>query len=304
MFLTHLTQAIGNTPLLAATRFMPEANFFVKCEGCNPGGSIKDRTALAMIEEAESNGQLCPGGTIIEPTSGNTGIGLALVAAQKGYQLILTMPESMSVERRKLLQAMGAKLILTPEQDGMQGAVTQAQNLAKQYADPFLPNHFSNPANVRAHYFGTAQEIWKDLEGKVDVLVAGVGSGGTITGCGRMLKEQNPHVHIVAIEPADSPLLSTGKAGTHSIQGIGANFIPKILDRPILDEIIPVRTIDALITAREFSIREGLTIGSSSGAALKGAIDIATRKEFAQKNIVVILPDGGERYLSTALFHL
>lgn len=302
MFLNQLTQAIGNTPLLAATRFMPEARFFVKCEGCNPGGSVKDRAALAMIEDGEARGLLHPGGIIIEPTSGNTGIGLALVAAQKGYRLILTMPESMSTERRKLLQAMGAELILTPAQDGMQGAVTRAQDLAAQYTNSFIPDQFSNPANAYAHYTGTAQEIWTDLAGQVDVLIAGVGSGGTITGCGRRLKELNPHIYIVAIEPADSPLLSQGKAGTHAIQGIGANFIPKLLDQSILDEIVPIRTVDAISTARRFSRQEGITVGISSGAALQGALFVAAKKEFAKKNIVIILPDGGERYLSTELF--
>ena len=302
MFLNQLTQAIGNTPLLAATRFMPEARFFVKCEGCNPGGSVKDRAALAMIEDGEARGLLHPGGIIIEPTSGNTGIGLALVAAQKGYRLILTMPESMSTERRKLLQAMGAELILTPAQDGMQGAVARAQDLAAQYTNSFIPDQFSNPANAYAHYTGTAQEIWTDLAGQVDVLIAGVGSGGTITGCGRRLKELNPHVYIVAIEPADSPLLSQGKAGTHAIQGIGANFIPKLLDQSILDEIVPIRTVDAISTARRFSRQEGITVGISSGAALQGALFVDAKKEFAKKNIVIILPDGGERYLSTELF--
>ena len=306
MPLHTLLHTIGNTPLLHAHRFAIEAhipaNLFVKCECFNPGGSIKDRAALSMIEAAEREGLLRPGGVIIEPTSGNTGIGLALVARQKGYRLLLTMPESMSLERRKLLASFGAELVLTSAKAGMQGAVDRAMLLAAEYPNSYIPNQFKNPANAAAHYFGTAEEIWRDTEGQVGLLVACVGSGGTITGCGARLKELKPDIHIVAVEPAESPLLSTGKSGEHGIEGIGANFIPALLDQSLIDEIITVSTADALATARRFSRSEGLGVGISSGAALAAALTLVVREEFSAQQIVVILPDGSNRYMSTPLF--
>ena len=306
MRIEHLLKAIGDTPLLPARRFCAvekiPPTIYAKCECFNPGGSIKDRAALFMVEDAEQQGLLLPGGVIIEPTSGNTGIGLAVVAAQKGYKLILTMPESMSIERRKLLAALGAELVLTPAKEGMQGAVEKAMLLAAEYPASFIPNQFKNPANAEAHYCGTAEELWEEMDGAIDFLIACVGSGGTITGCGTRLKERKPDIRIIAVEPEESPLLSQGKAGPHGIQGIGANFIPALLDQSVIDEIVTVSTTEAIASAQAFSKSEGLGVGISSGAALAAAIKIARREENQDKNIVVILPDGSERYLSTALF--
>jgi len=302
----QLLRHIGRTPLLEARRFAEEqqslAHLYAKCECFNPGGSVKDRPALYMLNDAEQRGMIAKGAVIVEPTSGNTGIGLAVVCAQRGYRLILTMPESMSLERRSLLQHLGAELVLTKASLGMQGAVDQAMLIAAGHKNSFIPNQFANPANAAAHYFGTAPEIWEELDGQVDVFVAGVGSGGTVTGAGGRLKELNPDIRIVAVEPAESPLLSAGRAGTHGIQGIGANFVPALLDRSVIDEIIPVCTAAALETARAFSRREGLSVGISAGAALSAALTLAAREQYAGRNIVALLPDGGERYMSTDLF--
>lgn len=301
-----LLDAIGNTPLLHARRFAAAAqipaDIFAKCECFNPGGSIKDRAALTMVETAEQQGLLAPGGVIIEPTSGNTGIGLALVARQKGYRLLLTMPESMSVERRKLLASLGAELILTPAKAGMQGAVDRAMLLAAEYPSSFIPNQFKNPANAAAHYYGTAEELWQETDGQIGALVACVGSGGTITGCGARLKELKPDIQVIAVEPEESPLLSQGKSGSHGIQGIGANFVPALLDQSVIDEIITVSTETAIATARQFSLSEGLGVGISSGAALAAALRLARRPALAAQQIVAILPDGNGRYMSTPLF--
>ncbi len=297
---------IGNTPLLKLDRFAkaeaPLAQLYAKCECFNPGGSVKDRAALYMLDDAEERGLISSGAVIVEPTSGNTGIGLAVVCAQRGYRLILTMPESMSLERRKLLQHLGAELVLTESALGMQGAVDQALLIAAGYGNSFIPNQFANPANAAAHYYGTAPEIWEALDGRVDIFVAGIGSGGTITGVGTRLKELNPAVRIVAVEPAESPLLSTGRAGSHGIQGIGANFVPALLDAAVIDEIRQVATADAIKTARAFSKAEGLSVGISSGAALSAALALAMAEENQGQNIVALLPDGGERYMSTGLF--
>lgn len=303
---TTILDMIGRTPLLPAPRFTAALGgagcLYAKCECFNPGGSIKDRAALAMIETAEEQGLLKPGGVIIEPTSGNTGIGLALIAAQRGYQLILTMPENMSLERRKLLAALGAELVLTRGADGMQGAVERSLLLAAQHPLSFIPNQFANPANAAAHYYGTAEEIWQQSKGEIDMLVAGIGTGGTITGCGLRLKELKPEIKIIGVEPAESPLLSQGRSGAHGIQGIGANFVPGLLQRDLLDEILTVSTENALRAARLFARSEGLSVGISSGAALQAALTLSLREENAGLNIVAILPDGGERYMSTALF--
>ena len=300
------SQLVGHTPLLQPVRYMERlrlpATVLVKLESFNPAGSIKDRVALEMIEDAEKEGKLLPGGTIVEPTSGNTAIGLAAMGLARGYQVILTMPESMSLERRQLLAAYGAQLVLTPAKGGMAGAVEKAQEIAAAIPGSFLAGQFDNPANPRAHYRTTGPEIWHDTDGQVDIFVAGVGTGGTVTGVGRYLKEKDPHVRIVAVEPAASPLLSGGKAGSHGLQGIGANFVPENLDRSVVDEVIPVWEKDAYAAARLLAGTEGVLVGISSGAALWAAIEIAKRPGSEGKTIVVLLPDTGDRYLSTPLF--
>lgn len=298
-----ITETIGNTPLVRINKLNNgTAEVLAKVEYFNPGGSVKDRVGLAMIDEAEKSGQLSPGGLIIEPTSGNTGIGLALAAAVRGYRLILTMPETMSIERRKLLQAYGAELVLTDGAAGMSGAIAKAEELHASNPGSFMPLQFDNPSNPAAHRESTAEEIWRDASGRVDAFVAGVGTGGTITGIGEVLKRYNPAVKIIAVEPDTSAVLSGGKPGAHKLQGIGAGFIPKVMNMSIVDEIIPVSADDAGRTARESACREGLLIGISSGAALFAALKLSERDEFANKRIVVLLPDCGERYLSTWLF--
>ena len=301
-----VTELIGHTPLLAAKNFAKahdlSANIVVKLEYFNPAGSIKDRIAIAMIEQAEKEGKIAPGATLIEPTSGNTGIGIAAVAAARGYHAILTMPETMSVERRNLLKAYGAEIVLTEGSQGMKGAIARAEQLQKEIPNSFIPSQFENPANPAVHERTTGPEIWADADGNVDAFVAGVGTGGTVSGVGRYLKSQNPSIHVVAVEPADSPVLSGGKPGPHKIQGIGAGFIPTTLDTKAYDEVIQVKNEDAFAYGREFARREGALIGISSGAALAAAVQLARRPEFAGKNIVVLLPDGGDRYLSTDLF--
>ena len=297
---------IGNTPLYAAEKFAENidaanATILAKLEYFNPAGSVKDRIANAMINEAEASGALKPGATIIEPTSGNTGIGLAAVAAARGYHIILTMPETMSIERRNMLKAYGAELVLTEGAKGMSGAIAKADELAKETPNSFIPGQFVNPANPAAHYATTGPEIWNQTDGKVDIFVAGVGTGGTITGTGKFLKDQNPDVKVVAVEPDTSPVLSTGKGGAHKIQGIGAGFVPDVLDTKVYDEIIRVKNEDAFDTARTFTHSEGLFIGISSGAALWAAAELAKRPENAGKTIVALLPDTGDRYLSTPL---
>ena len=301
-----LTDLIGNTPMLALNRYSREAGLpepiIGKLEYFNPLGSVKDRIAFAMIEAAEAAGKIKPDTVIIEPTSGNTGIGLAFVAASRGYKLILTMPETMSVERRNLLKALGAELVLTPGAEGMKGAIRKAEELAQANPNSFLPQQFKNPANPEIHRQTTAEEIWRDTEGKVDIFVAGVGTGGTITGVGGVLKARNPSVQVIAVEPADSPVLSGGQPGPHKIQGIGAGFVPDVLNRTVIDEIITVKNDDAMATGRELARTEGLLIGISCGAAVWAATQVARRPENKGKVIVVILPDTGERYLSTPLF--
>ncbi len=301
---TSVTQLIGGTPLLRLTALEKEygisGRLLAKLECMNPAGSAKDRVALAMIEDAEAKGRLVPGSVIIEPTSGNTGIGLAAVAAVRGYRSIIVMPDSMSVERQKLMTAYGAELVLTPGKLGMQGAVEKAEQLAKEIPNSFIPDQFGNPANADAHYRTTGPEIWADTEGNVDILVAGVGTGGTITGAGRFLKEKSKDIRIVAVEPAGSPLLSGGAAGSHGLQGIGANFIPKVLDTGIYDQVICVTEQQAYEAGRLLGSREGVLCGISSGAALYAAITVA--KENPGKTVVVVLPDTGDRYLSTPMF--
>ena len=301
-----LTDLIGNTPMLALNRYSREAGLpepiIGKLEYFNPLGSVKDRIAFAMIEAAEAAGKIKPDTVIIEPTSGNTGIGLAFVAASRGYKLILTMPETMSVERRNLLKALGAELVLTPGAEGMKGAIRKAEELAQANPNSFLPQQFKNPANPEMHRKTTAEEIWRDTGGKVDIFVAGVGTGGTITGVGEVLKSRNPAVQIIAVEPADSPVLSGGQPGPHKIQGIGAGFVPDVLNRTVIDEIITVKNEDAMATGRELARTEGLLIGISCGAAVWAATQVSKRPENKGKVVVVILPDTGERYLSTALF--
>ena len=300
------TELIGNTPLLELGNYEKahglEATILAQLEYLNPAGSVKDRIALAMLEDAERRGLLKPGSVIIEPTSGNTGIGLAAVAAARGYRIILTMPETMSVERRSLLRAYGAELVLTEGAKGMKGAIAKAQELAAQTENSFIPGQFTNPANPRAHRETTGPEIWRDTDGKVDIFVAGVGTGGTVTGVGEYLKAQNPAVRIVAVEPAGSPVLSGGASGPHKIQGIGAGFVPDTLNRAVLDEILPVENEDAFVAGRELARREGVLAGISSGAALYAATVLAKRPENRGKMIVVLLPDTGDRYLSTPLF--
>lgn len=302
----QLTDLVGNTPLLEFSNFNKQhgikATLIGKLEYFNPAGSVKDRVALAMIEDAEANGRLQPGATIIEPTSGNTGVGLAFVSAVKGYKLILTMPETMSLERRQLLQALGANLVLTPGTEGMKGAIAKAEALRDEITGSIILQQFENPANPAQHVRTTAQEIWRDTDGKVDIFVAAVGTGGTISGVGKGLKAHNPNIRIVAVEPANSPVLSGGKPGPHKIQGIGAGFIPKTYDGSVVDEIIQVRDEAAFQTSRELAQTEGLLVGISSGAAVCAALQLAQRPENAGKTIVALLPDTGERYLSTGLF--
>ncbi len=301
-----LTELIGHTPLLALRRWAKQqqlaAEIVAKVEYFNPGGSVKDRVALSMITDAEEKGLLKPGALIIEPTSGNTGVGLAWVASVKGYKLILTMPETMSLERRNLLKALGAQLVLTPGSEGMGGAIRKAQEIQAATPGSLILQQFENPANPLAHERTTAEEIWQDTDGQVDIFVASVGTGGTLTGTARGLKTKNPNIRIVAVEPAGSPVLSGGKAGPHKIQGIGAGFIPKILDTSLIDQIIPVTDEDAMRTSRELSATEGLLVGISSGAAAFAAREIAKDEANQGKRIVVLLPDTGERYLSTELF--
>ena len=303
---TSADQLIGHTPLLELTHLEAahglHAKIFAKLEYFNPAGSVKDRIAKAMIDDAEARGVLKPGATIIEPTSGNTGIGLASVAAARGYRIIIVMPETMSVERRQLMRAYGAELVLTEGAKGMKGAIAKANELAAEIPGSFVPGQFVNPANPQAHYQTTGPEIWQDTDGAVDMFVAGVGTGGTITGVGRYLKEQNPAVKVVAVEPKTSAVLSTGVAGAHKIQGIGAGFAPDVLDKGIYDEILPISNEDAFEYGRLMGHKEGVLVGSSSGAALKAAIDVARRPENEGKTIVVLLPDSGDRYLSTPLF--
>ncbi len=298
---------VGKTPILEASRYaeaagVPGAKIWVKLELFNPAGSVKDRIALAMIEDAEKAGKLAPGATIIEPTSGNTGIGLAAVAAAKGYKAILTLPETMSVERRNLLKAYGAELVLTDGTKGMKGAIEKAEQLQKETEGSVILGQFDNPANPAAHKETTGVEIWEQTGGDVDVFVAGVGTGGTITGVGSLLKSRKPEVKVIAVEPATSPVLSQGTAGPHKIQGIGAGFVPQVLDTEVYDEVIAVENDDAFAEGRRFAVNEGVIVGISSGAALKAAVEIAKRPEMAGKNIVVLLPDSGDRYLSTQLF--
>ncbi|WP_294920208.1 cysteine synthase A [uncultured Prevotella sp.] len=301
-----LTELIGNTPLLELDAFSQKRNLetpiIVKVEFFNPGGSVKDRVALAMIEDAERSGKLRPGATIIEPTSGNTGVGLALVSAVKGYKLILTMPETMSVERRNLVKAYGATVKLTPGKDGMAGAIRAAEELRDATPGAVILQQFENPANPQRHYATTGVEIWNQTDGKVDIFVAGVGTGGTVSGIGKRLKENNPAVQIVAVEPASSPVLSGGKSGPHKIQGIGAGFVPKTYNPDVIDEVLQVENDDAIRTGRELAAEEGLLVGISSGAAVYAATQLAKRPENKGKRIVALLPDTGERYLSTVLY--
>ncbi len=301
-----ITDLIGGTPILKLNNYIAlnelPANIYAKLEYFNPAGSVKDRIAKAMIDDAEAKGALKPGAVIIEPTSGNTGIGLAAVAASKGYRIILTMPETMSVERRNLLKAYGAELVLTDGAKGMKGAIAKAEELAQQIEGGFIPSQFTNSANPTAHFNTTGPEIWEDTDGKVDIFVAGVGTGGTVSGVGKYLKSKNPNVKVVAVEPAGSPVLSKGVAGPHKIQGIGAGFVPETLDTKIYDEIIAVENEDAFATGKTLARKEGLLVGISSGAAVYAATQLAKRPENKSKNIVVLLPDTGDRYLSTPMF--
>mgnify|MGYP003288938123 CR=1 FL=1 len=306
MLVKDASELVGNTPLVEVSRFAKtydvKARLLVKAEYLNPAGSVKDRVAKEMIEEAERTGKLTPGATIVEPTSGNTGIGLAFMAALRGYHVILTMPETMSVERRKLLAAYGAEIVLTPGAEGMQGAVKKAEELAKEIPGSFLAGQFVNPANPTAHYKTTGPEIYSDTDGKVDVYVATAGTGGTLTGTAKYLKEHIPGLYVVAVEPLSSPLLSEGRAGAHKIQGIGANFVPEVLDRSVYNEVVTVADEDSFSYAKMMIQKEGLLVGISSGAALAAAVKIGRRPEYEGKTIVAVLPDSGDRYLSTELF--
>ena len=300
----NILEKIGKTPLVKINRLnQGNAEILVKVESFNPAGSVKDRIAIGMIEAAEKAGKIAPGALIIEPTSGNTGIGLALVAAVKGYKLILTMPDTMSIERRKLLAAYGAELVLTEGALGMKGAIAKAEELAKTHPGSFIPQQFDNPANPEYHRHTTAEEIWHDTDGRIDAFVAGVGTGGTLTGVGEVLKARNPNVKLIAVEPSDSPVLSGGKPGPHKIQGIGAGFVPSVLNTKIIDEIFPVNSEDAGSTARTAAKQEGLLVGISSGAALFAALELSKRREYTGKRFVALLPDTGERYLSGWLFN-
>ena len=301
-----LTELIGNTPLLELNKFSENKGLstplIAKIEFFNPGGSVKDRIALAMIEDAEKKGILKPGATIIEPTSGNTGVGLALVSAVKGYHLILTMPETMSIERRNLVKAYGAEVRLTSGKDGMPGAIRAAEELRNSIPGSIILQQFENPANPEKHYLTTGQEIWNDTDGEIDIFVAGVGTGGTVSGVAKALKEKNPNIKVIAVEPASSPVLNGGQSGPHKIQGIGAGFVPKTYNSELIDEVLDIENDDAIRTGRELARTEGLLVGISSGAAVFGALQIASRPENAGKKIVALLPDTGERYLSTVLF--
>jgi cysteine synthase len=298
-----ITASIGFTPLVRINKLgSREATIVAKLESRNPCGSVKDRIALSMIEDAERKGLIKPGTIIIEPTSGNTGIGLAFVCAARGYQLVLTMPESMSIERRRILDIFGAKIVLTPAAEGMTGAVKKAEQLVAETPNAFMPQQFKNPANPRIHRETTAKEIWADTDGKFDIFVAGVGTGGTITGCGEVFKQHNKQSRVIAVEPKDSPVLSGGKAGPHKIQGIGPGFVPDVLNRGIIDEIVQVSNQDAMEIARQLAAKEGIFVGISSGAAMWAAIQISQRPESKGKTIVVVLPDTGERYISTDMF--
>ena len=300
---TSAEQLIGNTPLLELTHIPGlQARVLAKLERFNPGGSAKDRAAVAMLNDAEEKGLLPPGGTVIEPTSGNTGIGLALVAALRGYKAIIVMPDSMSIERQKLMTAYGAELVLTPGAEGMTGAIARAEALRASIPGSIIAGQFENPANAQAHFDTTGPEIWRDTNGNVDIFVAGVGTGGTVTGVGRYLKQQDPRIRVVAAEPAASPLLSGGKAGAHGLQGMGANFIPAVLDRKVYDAVMAVTEDQAYAAARLMARKEGILVGISSGAALHAALELAAKAENAGKTLVVLLPDTGERYLSTELF--
>ena len=303
---TSVAQLIGKTPLLALNNIAKhdglKATVLAKLEGCNPAGSAKDRVALSMILDAEEKGILRPGSVIIEPTSGNTGIGLCSVAAARGYKCIIVMPDSMSMERRLLMTAFGGELVLTPGAGGMSAAIAKAEELAKEIPGSWIAGQFVNPANPKAHYLTTGPEIWEDTDGNVDIFVAGIGTGGTITGTGKYLKEKNPNVKIVGVEPADSPLITKGKAGPHGIQGIGANFIPEILDTSLLDEVVTVTTEAAYAAGRRLGTEEGFLAGISAGAALHAALELAKKEENAGKTIVVLLPDSGERYLTTPMY--
>ena len=302
----QLTELVGNTPLLELTRFNQkndlQATVIAKLEYFNPAGSVKDRVALAMIEDAEAKGILQPGATIIEPTSGNTGVGLAFVSSAKGYHLILTMPDTMSIERRNLLKALGAKVVLTPGAEGMKGAIAKAEELQASTPGSWIPQQFKNPANPAIHLKTTGEEIWRDTDGKVDIFVAGVGTGGTVSGVGVALKQNNPQVKVVAVEPASSPVLSGGKSGPHKIQGIGAGFVPDNYNASVIDEVLTIENDEAILASRQVAQSEGLLVGISSGAALAGAVRLAQRPENNGKTIVALLPDTGERYLSTVLY--
>lgn len=302
----QLTELVGNTPLLELKNFNVkrglQATVIAKLEYFNPAGSVKDRVALAMIEDAEAKGILKPGATIIEPTSGNTGVGLAFVSSAKGYKLILTMPDTMSIERRNLLKALGAKVVLTPGSEGMKGAIAKAEELQASTHGSWIPQQFSNPANPAIHVKTTGEEIWRDTDGKVDIFVAGVGTGGTVSGVGVALKQHNPDVKIIAVEPASSPVLSGGKSGPHKIQGIGAGFVPDNFNASVIDEVLTIENDEAILASRQVAQAEGLLVGISSGAALAGAVRLAQRPENQGKTIVALLPDTGERYLSTVLY--
>ena len=302
----QLTELVGNTPLLELKKFNEkkdlQATIVAKLEYFNPAGSVKDRVALAMIEDAEDKGILQPGATIIEPTSGNTGVGLAFVSSAKGYHLILTMPDTMSIERRNLLKALGAKVVLTPGAEGMKGAIAKAEELQANTPGSWIPQQFKNPANPAIHVKTTGEEIWRDTDGKVDIFVAGVGTGGTVSGVGVALKQHNPQVKVVAVEPASSPVLSGGKSGPHKIQGIGAGFVPGNFNAAVIDEVLTIENDEAILASRQVAQSEGLLVGISSGAALAGAVRLAQRPENKGKTIVALLPDTGERYLSTVLY--